>query len=631
MRQVFLAGIAGGSLPPFLAILAFFLISTGAVPQQQPDLSSFVESIDVRVINLEVVVIDRGGNRVTDLRPEDFQLIVDQEEVAIDYFSEIRQRQAVSPRPAAKEGSQDETDSKLPPDRLPAPAVDAGETVATNFLLFVDNFFGIQRDRNRILRKLHDDLPLLSPNDRMAVVSFDGRELDLVGPWSSAPETIAENLHKAMEQPALGLQRRTEQSFFDSHFLVNEVSARSEGWSADGRSSGRSQKTALAVDRVQLLSGQLKKVIAGATASLRSFASLPGRKVMLLMSGGWPRDLSLYTVGMDAKVRAAGRRHSLTKFFEDLIHTANLLGYTIYPIDMPGLQVQDARAHDRAFRQAQIAGIAQQIVHNSGPGTFDGREEPPDSTSATLAEESMAASTRDFYETVGREHEIEASLLVMAQKTGGLAMINGFREVALSKTLQDVGSYYWLGFTPDRQRDDEQHSIRVEILRPGLKARSRRGFSDFSRATAVTMMVESQLLFSTDLGNQALGVEMGPPQRRRRRELQVPVSLRIPLDGVVMLPVDEGFEAQLELRVAAIDKAGNRSEIPVIPIRLGGATPPPAGAFAAYDTELLVRPHTRRLVLAVHDVVGEGILTTSLDLDSEPGASPAQDADATIQ
>ncbi|MCP4658837.1 MAG: VWA domain-containing protein [bacterium] len=607
MRQIFLAGIAGKSLPPFLAIVAFFLISTGAVPQQQPDLSSFVESIDVRVINLEVVVTDRGGNRVTDLRPEDFRLIVDGEEVAIDYFSEIRQRQAVSPQPAAQERHREDPEAEIP--WAPAPAVDAGADVVTHFLLFVDNYFGIQGHRDLVLEELQDDLSMLGPNDRFAIIAFDGRELDLIGPWSSSPETIKENLRRAMEQPAFGLARRGEQSRFDKGYDLMGI---------------KQAKAAFATNRVRSFSRQIKSVVGAATSAMRSYATLPGRKVMLLMAGGWPRDPIVYTVGMDHEVRAASLHYSSTKDLNNLISTANLLGYTLYPIDLPGAQVRGPGAGDRSVWMEDMANIGYGAAAGGSSGG-DSREPAPDLSAdrvdSVQAERSFAASTLNFNRTVGREHEIEASLMVMAEKTGGLAMLNSFREVALAETLQDVGSYYWLGFTPERHRDDEQHSMRVKILRPGLKARSRRGFSDFSRATEATMMVESQLLFSTNLGTQALGVELGTPERHRRGQLRVPVSLRIPLDGVVMLPVAEGHQAQLELRVAAIDEDGNRSEIPVIPIRLGGATPPPAGAHAVYDTELRLRSDTRRLVLAVHDVVGEGILTSSVDFDAETEAA----------
>ena len=47
---------------------------TGVAVAQNELPGSFGEVIDVRVINLEVVVVDRDGVRVTGLKPEDFRL-----------------------------------------------------------------------------------------------------------------------------------------------------------------------------------------------------------------------------------------------------------------------------------------------------------------------------------------------------------------------------------------------------------------------------------------------------------------------------------------------------------------------------------------------------------------------------
>ena len=50
----------------------------------------FGETVDVRVVNVEVVVTDGEGRRVPGLGRDDFRLTVDGEEVAIDYFTEVR-------------------------------------------------------------------------------------------------------------------------------------------------------------------------------------------------------------------------------------------------------------------------------------------------------------------------------------------------------------------------------------------------------------------------------------------------------------------------------------------------------------------------------------------------------------
>ena len=66
----------------------------GAQPAQPQ--SVFGETIDVRVVNVEVVVTDKDGVRVTGLKPADFRLLVEGKEVPIDYFTEVRGGDAVA-------------------------------------------------------------------------------------------------------------------------------------------------------------------------------------------------------------------------------------------------------------------------------------------------------------------------------------------------------------------------------------------------------------------------------------------------------------------------------------------------------------------------------------------------------
>ena len=64
------------------------LLSSATGAQEAPSPPPFGEVIDVRIINLEAVVVDKSGVRVGGLAPEDFSLHVDGKPVSIDYFTE---------------------------------------------------------------------------------------------------------------------------------------------------------------------------------------------------------------------------------------------------------------------------------------------------------------------------------------------------------------------------------------------------------------------------------------------------------------------------------------------------------------------------------------------------------------
>lgn len=71
-------------------VAALALAGAAVQAQQEDPAALFTEVIEVRVVNIEVVVTDRDGVRVHGLEPSDFELLVDGEPVPIDFFTEIQ-------------------------------------------------------------------------------------------------------------------------------------------------------------------------------------------------------------------------------------------------------------------------------------------------------------------------------------------------------------------------------------------------------------------------------------------------------------------------------------------------------------------------------------------------------------
>jgi len=210
--------------------------------------------------------------------------------------------------------------------------------------------------------------------------------------------------------------------------------------------------------------------------------------------------------------------------------------------------------------------------------------------------------------------EIEGSLYFLAQETGGKPLLHGNRELALAQVQEDTRSFYWLGFSPPWQRNDKPHQIKLEVRRPGLKVRSRTDFLDLSRKAEVSMKVESALLFGNPPGAVTMPMKVGEPTRSRRGELEIPVTLGLPVDLMTVLPADGKYTVQLELRFAASSTAGNGSEIPVVPITLSSAKPPAPGKVVRYETRIKLRGAADHLVAAVYDPLSGKLATAEADL-----------------
>src|SRR6185436_9729148 len=409
-------------------------------PATPPEVPVFEEAIDVRVVNVEVVVTGEDGKPVRGLAAADFRLLVDGAEVPLDYFTEIAEGQAAPAAPAAPQG--------------PAAPVAPAEAVARSYLVFVDDSFAVASPRNEVLERLAADLSTLGPNDRMAVLVFDGRRIEVLSPWSADRAALARALKSASGRPARGHQMiAADRSLAGDVDITFDVASANE---LTGEEVAKMMET-LGTRVNPEARTQLGRTAAAMAGALRGFEAPTGRKIMLLLSGGWSLTVA-------------------PRLFGPLVEYANRLGYTLYPVDV-------AQGDARVLR-----GLDQ-----------------------------------------------------LAAATGG-KVANSVRQDVLRTVAADSGTYYWLGFAPAWKKDDRTHDIRVEVRRPDLKVRARSGFSDLSRRTEVAQKAESVLLFGGAGEERRVRVELGTarPVGRRSREVEVPVTLGVPVEALALTPADGG-------------------------------------------------------------------------------------------
>ena len=243
-----------------LVSAALILTTFPAVAQESPLPDLFSDVIDVRVVNVEAVVTDKKGNRIRGLEASDFELLVDGKPTPIDYFTEIDDGRAQ----ASSEGGA--------ASRVEAvPALHADEPVRTNYLIFIDEFLAVTRDRDRVLKRLERDLAQLDPADRVAVVAFNGENVTSLTDWTNARDQLRDALRQARERNAGGMMRRAN------------LAQTSQLVSASTGGIGRALSTHLLSQRCR----EIHRSVLAATAAVRSFVDPPGRKVMLVLADGW--------------------------------------------------------------------------------------------------------------------------------------------------------------------------------------------------------------------------------------------------------------------------------------------------------------------------------------------------------
>ncbi len=535
--------------------LALGSIALGA--QQQPPPATLPEvgaSIDVRVVNVEAVVTGRRGNRVEGLKAADFRLLVDGREVPIDYFTEVRGGEAVASPAAGPTAAAPGGGSAAPP---PPPAPVPAGPVGMSYLVFIDESFAIAARRDALLTQLENDLRI-GPEDRMAIVAYDGHKLDLLSDWTGDRDVLRRTLEAARLRSSEGLKR----------LVRRRQNEEDETLGLEG----------LYVESPDLF-WEVQNAAAAAVAAMRGLSVPPGRKAFLLLTSGWaplPRypQAPLFLFG--GPPSAESSQPAAADLFEPVTSTANLLGYTIYPLSMP----------------APVAETNWADASRMGP--------------LPQGQLAFISSSWDF--------GVNETLRYVASETGGVPVFNSWRQGPLTRVEKDTRSYYWLGFTPEWRADGRSHQIRVEVRRAGLTVRNRSGFADLSPAAQASLRTESLLLFGNGQGVRQIQAEAGAPRRAGFGTIEVPVTLILPADLLTPLPVEGGYELRARLAMTSLDSWGFKTEQRNLALRLKLPALPEPGSLTRYRTQLKLRKVDQQLVFAVQDEIGDGQGRAELEL-----------------
>lgn len=177
----------------------------------------------------------------------------------------------------------------------------------------------------------------------------------------------------------------------------------------------------------------------------RSLGQLPGRKALVLLSGGFPIE------------------HIWQDQLTMMIEAANRSNVTIYPIDAHGLSDTGLQANNAV----QTFDLKQTGAGNSLNSQFNNRSVVPNKSSDTpnLSGTSKAVIGQELLNT-------------LAEGTGGFSILNSndyYRS--LSKVAEDLHQYYTLGFVPPpNEKGVRYHHIEVKAEGGGLKVRAREGY-----------------------------------------------------------------------------------------------------------------------------------------------------------
>lgn len=534
----------------------------------------FAESIEVTVVNVDVVVRDRAGNLVSGLTRDDFKLFVDGKPVEISNFY------AASPPPPP-----------APPAAAVAPAPPdgpgtgtAGEVAAAdgaaqsgrealNLVVYVDDANMKPFDRNRVLKQLRGFLEqTLQPGDQLLVVS-DNLGLHVRHPFQRPLSALGPELDRMAQETGLGISRENEaQQALDAIHTIGCLGG------VEGIAQSHAEK----------VYGEIKSTYADLERLIQSLGSLNGHKVLLYMGNGVPVHAGADVFGLVAATcpedNAGGKPIDTSGPLHAVVAAANANRVTLYALEATGLRNYASAA-----------------------------------TAYPLLPYDLSAEV---------DADRQDSLTALAKGTGGRAALNAndFSH-DLEGLAADVNGGYSLGFTPPRSDNRKMHALKVEVARPHLRLSYRESYRELSPAERLEGRMTAVLLQGMSDNPLDVAMKLGTPTPADKGKVLVPVQLSVPFGKLAMLPQADGRNDRIVIFAAILGSHGDMSGIHRIDVPVHVPDTAASQALAhrfGYNAKLLLEPGRQRVAFVVVDQTSHisSSVFQDLDVDRNGAATP---------
>lgn len=428
-----------------------------AQPQGAPAVqdSQAVIRTGVAEVVLDVVVRDRRGRLVRNLKPEDLEI----------YENGVRQEVRAFRLAGVERRKSERTEAAAAPEGKAAAQARPMPLRAVNLLCFVfHNLDPVNRTRALRLAEsvLSEDLP---PNTLAGVFTLDDY-LTPVGAFTDQKMDVLEAVKQAFSGRSLDFDQASvavlsaNPNMFTVEVLVSmagpattatvtdrvtggEVSKivvpRAEVAMAPGANALRGDRARERVDMAHVSGSRAMDQI---DVMVSQLAKLPGRKSVVLVSGG------LLTTGdPDA--------------FGKLVAKANAANLTFYSFDPTELdETTDTQAAKVALSQVAAVSRTQSNLN------------------ASLQERRQQSRQGDALEVAVRSSDLRAALRELAEGTGGFLVANTaeFRK-PFQRVLEEMEAHYEAAYRPrDLKLDGRLRTIEVKAKRKDLIVESRTGY-----------------------------------------------------------------------------------------------------------------------------------------------------------
>jgi VWFA-related protein len=547
----------GGMRPIALSLLAVLTTLPFAAQEK------LVETIEVRVVNIDVVVTDRTGKPVTGLTKDDFEILDNGVRQPITNLYEVRPENPNETLNVA---------GALEPNATPPAAAAPAEMRLRRLALFIDNSSLPVVQRTKVLKALDKFInDQMRPGDEATIVTWNPG-LKIVTPFTSDRKELQAGIASVSVRANAGASDMTQHQ--DS---VKRECNELIGIARDGKYLTMSQAWDQCKAEVNSYGEEMahnaKNVLEGMRLTSTTLAGLGGKKVMVIAGAHLPERPGLelymwaaaafqpYMKGVNQMQALAETSHNLQTFAIDkFAHQANADGVTVYVIDAA------------------------------------------DSRDFTSAEASMQTDTTEQFAAFTNT---AAAYQTIARVTGGMMVNSSNFDAAFDIVGKDLGSYYSLGYKPSGDAKlVKDHKIVVNAKNSAYRVRTRQSYAPKSSEEQIDDRVVANIYHSGVHSEWPIKISAGTPEKEGDR-FRIPVQITIPAT-VTLLPQENQLVGGFSVYIAVGTDGGAMSKVSKAeqPIKI------PASAEndlrskpMTYDLSIVVRPGESTLSIGVVDQI----------------------------
>jgi VWFA-related protein len=542
-------------------VSVLLLLTAPAGTPLRAQIPSLGETMEIHIVNVDVIVTDAAGKRVRGLTQDQFDIYEDGKLQPLSHFAEYQGSvsRALSPEAAETLGEK------------PADQPSQRRTMVIFIEMFklpgfrVDPFIASIKDLVR---------SSVRSGDAVSVVTFDrGANVRVA---STSDVALVEQHLDAIGRECIGPVRDRIGAVAAQAKEVRAFEAEGAAMlAAHGMSASRPSEDDIAVNAAQIHTVEarveMNRRVATINTLLHGLAGIEGKKTLLLAShrlGEFVGAEYYYAAGISNGSIPPRQRSELDNraAVRSIIANANASGVTIYPVYPTGLDYTPA-----------------------DPAT-------PDISQSVLLNEMVM-------------------LREIAEQTGGVTSYGTADTTNLMpRVAEDLSDYYSLAYRATARNKDAARTIVVKTKDRKLKVRARREFVEKTDDTRMRDRVLAALHDAALDSSFQLGAELGKPMKVSRKTETAPLKIRIPIKSLTLLPQGGKHSGVFTVYAISGGKLGEISDVTrrtqTFDIPAGDLERAMAGHFT-YNFDVIVNDTTRQVAVGVLDEISKtyGVLT----------------------